>query len=329
VIVEHIVGSAGTGLIPTRVIRHSLDIVSPLPEIARAFGYELRLAPDGGPVDCGFVIASPAALLRATSRGAALDPTGRDPGWKSIARLARRWADARHEASRALSAVFFEYDAESSGRYFPIPSLFARFNSGVRPSDPTAATEFAADLFGITQRSHGPALGALTKLFDLLPAGGEWTDVATLLSRPGRGLRAGFSVPLASAALLLKSTGWPATASFESLLARFPFTSPIRLQIDLPPAAEASVGLEAIGAAGMDDMVVWRTLSETLVSTGLASADRTRALFAIPGESFVPVPRSYPVRITRQISHIKVSWSPSHPPFAKGYFVCVPQLQPI
>jgi hypothetical protein len=277
--------------------------------------FEVRLGA-AGPVDLSVRIAHPAQALH-------LAPLVAPPQLRA---LLAEWA-RRAELRQSVPALWLEFDLDGRRAAAPrVPSVCAQLA-------PDCCRRWLLDW--LMPALHGRPLAAverrtLRRCCDAIPAGVRLLYAFSMLSRQPGGARLELMAADSRPLLDYLSPLAPRAARRLAPYADLGLGSD-RCHLSLDAAGEVSprCGLEWSFAAPPRREPRWAELFARLAERGLASAERSAAVFAWPGcDRFWSAPRHWPVAgggiagaCVRSLSHVKLVSQPGQPPEVKAYLL--------
>ncbi|MCY1061752.1 hypothetical protein [Nannocystis sp. SCPEA4] len=291
-----------------------------LPPIFHWTVLEARLTGDSQHVD---LLASIADLPGARARVAeAID--GELPAALVGARpLLDRWSHRRDPALAGVHVIWLEWDAPFTRAYpLQLLSIDPRFWGDEAAPDPTLdeQVELAAAgrraIFG--EPPAGPRLAALRRAIAALPPDACALAAADFRGRGQEVDRLFVGVPRDLVLPWLADIGWPGDRKLVATWLRraiAPWEQAF-LQIELDPAVRPYLGIEPQQTGGTrSELRERRRFLEGLVSDGLTSLDKIRAVLDWPGERTRPGTDLVTVRSV----HLKCVLQPEEAPLVKAY----------
>jgi hypothetical protein len=340
--IEALVGRAFQvgDLLPQKFLKdlqhRSLDI----PDVAEAFGFEVRLS-DGCGVDLGVALSAAGEGRRVLAR-AAQDPGSSAPllgsqPWRRVAEFAARWVTPESVEIDAISHVFLEFDTTEGMSALESPSIFAGISlssqvetgrkgavNGVSSTE-SVAVRIVANLLGTAIDRDVRA--TLSRCTTNLPLGSLILHVGVMSARTDD-VRLHVCVPEHVAAEYLRECGGcEAAAEVDELLKRYGGGAPLAtIQLEIGASVGSAIGLEFSPPSALDGegAVKWKTLLDRLMDDGLCNPGRRAELKAWPAVFEVP-PRTGRAlsKICRDLSHVKLIVRPNQPLRAKAYLSAV------
>ncbi|HEY6320131.1 MAG TPA: hypothetical protein VJA16_01070 [Thermoanaerobaculia bacterium] len=278
---------------------------------------EVRLGA-AGPVDLSVRVAQPAQARHLASR----------VGPPHLRALLARWArDAR--LRERVPAVWLEFDLDGRGiapSAPPVPSVCAQLA-------PACGRGWLMDR--LLPALHGRPLAAaerrtLRRCCDAIPAGVRLLYVFSMLSRRAGCTRLELMAPDSGPLLEVLARVAPRAARQLAPYADLGRGSDrCHLSLDVAAGVSPRCGMEWSFAAPPRREPHWAELFARLAERGLASVERSAAVFAWPGcDRFWNAPRNWPVEgggiagaCVRSLSHVKLVNRPGQLPEAKAYLL--------
>jgi hypothetical protein len=250
------------------------------------------------------------------------------PGWAHVASFARAWATPGSALDGGVRAAWLELDLDprvAPDAALGAPRMFVDFTREAQRQTVDARLALAAEVLA----TLGPApeiLAALRTCLERLPAG---ANLAYLGAFAGDApvVRACVVGLAGNLPAYLDAIGWPGAADALARRVLEPLArdqgEPVGvLHLDLAPGVGPRIGLEymflrpgqPVGLRSADAFL------DQLVARGWCTARNREALRAWPRRSVELLPHDiWHSRITRQINHVKLLYSPGAPVVAKAY----------
>jgi hypothetical protein len=327
-------------LLPEEFLRdlqhRSLDI----PDVADAFGFEVRLSDVSG-VDLGVALSAEGEgrriLVDAVQDPGSAAPLLSSQAWHRVADFAARWMTPESVEHNAVSHVFLEFDTSEGMSALEAPSIFtgislsSQFEAGARGvadavySTESAAVRIVANLLGTAIDRDVRA--TLDRCTASLPLGSLILHVGVMSARTD-GVRLHVCVPEHVAATYLQECGADeAAAEIDALLKRYGAGAPLAtIQLEIGTSVGSAIGLEFSppSVLGGEGAVKWKTLLDRLTDDGLCKPSRREALKAWPAVFAVPPRTGRSLsKICQDLSHVKLIVRPNQPLRAKAYLSVV------
>jgi hypothetical protein len=306
-----------------RSLRRIAQASAAAPPGARVWGLECRLDADTERVDvCAIVPEGSRGELRAWAddRGAA------SPSWDGFRAFCRAWVDGSLPALQAVPRVFLELDLDGDEPPAGPPGIFVNLEEIAWRAGGELEPQLAAAQ-EVLEMLRGRPLGRgevelLTRCYARLPARGMLLHVGTLLSRPGRPMRACAWLGREGALSYLAEQGVNLEGARRTLamgvLTRA--REHVDCQIDLDPSVGVAAHLELSFPERASSRERWGELLGFLVDEGLASPAKRDALLRWPGSSAGSSGEdAAPHLVSRALSHLKLSLPVDGPARVKGY----------
>jgi len=315
------------------------------------FGFECRLGEELPRAD--FLVLATASCGRDSL--ASLHPTSALPArlmtdtvWRRVRDFAVRWADPSSPLYRAVDNVWLEFDVDGPVPDVPVPSVFFGLQTNSQ-ADATGATdepnrprETAGKAIRLLAGGEPPLrmVETLSRCFRALSPEERVFQVGLMLSRNAEAVR--LCIRLRSVERIfeyLAEVGWPGSeVDLRDVLGPSARSvERVSLNIDVGETVDPKIGLECYfdGNRQPKREPRWDTFLDSLVRSGLCTADKRDALLAYPGyvdEDADGVPWPAALRrasqllggrslstFVRSLHHIKIVYRPGEPLEAKAY----------
>jgi hypothetical protein len=259
-----------------------------------------------------------------------IDPHDRDalaatPGWAQVASFARAWAPGS-ALDASIRAAWLEFDLDpltTPDAASRAPRVFVDFTREAQRA-PSVDARHALATAVVHALSGAPPPPALRACLAQLPAGGHLAYLGVFDGAIVRVCMGG----VADLAAYLAAIGWPGdvaalTRGVLAPLARTQGAPPTTvLHLDLAPDVQPRIGLEyTFPRAGLPGgLPAPDALLDHLVARGWCTARNRAALRAWPRRSVELLPYDlWHSRVSRQIGHVKIAFTPGAPVVAKAY----------
>ncbi|HET9626829.1 MAG TPA: NHLP leader peptide family RiPP precursor, partial [Kofleriaceae bacterium] len=250
-------------------------------------------------------------------------------GWAHVARFAQAWSVVGSRLDAGVRAAWLELDLDP--RLAPeaalrAPRMFVDFTRAAQcQPEIEARLDLASEVLATLSGVHAPP--ALRTCLERLPDGASVASLCVLAGEPPivRACVVGVADRLTA---YLAAIGWPGDIDALARRVLDPFTRAHGedaigvVHLDLAAEVAPRIGLEytfprpgrATGLRSAD------TFLRQLVARGWCTARNRESLRAWPRRSVELLPHDvWHSRVTRQIAHIKLAYTPGEPVVAKAY----------
>lgn len=354
---EEYLGPVALGVAPGLISPSAFSDISSvariLPEALanNTFGFECRLGEDLPRAD--FLVLARTSCGRDSLAG--LHPTSTLPAhlmtdtvWRRVQDFAVCWADPSSRLHDAVDNVWLEFDIDSPVTDVPVPSVFFGPQTNSRVGAPGTTHELngarETSLKAIRLLAGGEPspqmVETLSRCFRALSPDEHVFQVGLMLSRGAEAVR--LCIRLDSVERIveyLEVVGWPGgEAGLRDVLTPIAGSvDRVLLDIDVGETIHPKIGLECYFTNNRQPRREprWGAFLNSLVQSGLCTADKREALLAYPGyidEYAHGVPWPAALRrasqllggrslstFVRSLHHIKIVYRPGDPLEAKAY----------
>ncbi|MBC8231576.1 hypothetical protein H8E77_18660 [bacterium] len=262
------------------------------------------------------------------------------PLWRRIHNFYTYWADPTSLLYESVSFIWFEFDLDAQSMKAHVPSFFISLEDRHLPdfSIPShrhdiperyKAVEMVLKVF-LNRPVSSRLQRNLSACFERLPAKAGLPQVGVMLSRQSDAVRVAVDMPEDRILEYLTGIGWTGQmSSVEEILSTF---YPCCIGKVLVSFNVADVVLPNIGVEfgfGTLSQIEPKLLSflDSLVERGLCTLEKHDALLSWPGFSWEMYPGdSWPTKLWRSLSHVKISHQPGSPLMAKAYLWFSPRF---
>ncbi|WP_245587390.1 hypothetical protein [Cylindrospermum stagnale] len=249
-------------------------LVQTLPPIGNAI-LECRLVANQPQVDFSTMIFNPDVHLPQHFLS--------HPVWKRFQDICQEWDTANSVLNQRLMEICLEFDVDNNVANVPIPGLFLLLNLVVN-WNPQLLLKIAQHLLGKPQIT--PSISQNIKTcFDTLPEGANIISVAAMLSRCHDLLRLNVSgLAPHQISHYLANVGWMGSVDeLDQVIKNISsFTDNIVLSFDVGDRVLPRIGLECYLLGLPQHNKRWYSFYDYLISQGLCSPDKSKAVLAWP-----------------------------------------------
>lgn len=276
----------------------------------------------------------------------ALDPELRSlPGWAHVASFARAWATAGSPLHEAIRAAWLELDLDpliEPDAAFRAPRVFVDFTrESQREGSVETRLEFAAEVVrALSGDCAPPIVSSLRRCLERLPDGASLTYLGVFPREAQPPVVRMCVIGLAERLkVYLGAVGWPGDSDVLARRLLDPLSlvqgegsQPVGvLHLDLSPEVGPRIGLEysfpRTGFAG--GLRSPDAFLHQLVARGWCTVRSREALRSWPRRSIELMPHDvWHSRVTREIGHVKLTYTPGSPVVAKAYLRSAFELMP-
>lgn len=292
-------------LVSTESLSHLYALAQILPPLSNAL-LECRLGASASRVDLSVPLPNPTIHLP--------DTILIHPIWRRCQDLSQDLADANSSLHQRVSAIWLEFDVDGQPSHVPIPCIGLHMNQEA-DCDFQSLLEMTLKLLAHPVSSHLES--NLHLCLNALPADAKIIFIGAMLSRQSDAVRlivSGIRPEHLSA--YLSHIGWTGSVNelgnFISTISGF--VDNIVLSFDVGDTIFSRIGLECYLTNPPQNEPRWQLFLDHLVTTGLCTPAKSKALLAWPG-----VDQEALSIFNRFTTCIKIVYQPGIPLEAKGY----------